>query len=276
MARPTKQGLDYFPMDVETDDKIEIIEARHGLLAFAVVIKLFQRIYKQGYFCQWNEDFSYTFSRRIGVEKEFVDKVLIDCLNYGIFNRDKYEKYSVLTSRGIQKRYKFAIGRRIGIDINDDIMITETSLMSTETELIHSETPQIKEKKIKENKSKEELIEARKIEFENLVYETDPLKYSKEMLEAFVNYWTEANRSNTKMKFELQQAFEIRKRLATWARNEKEFDRSFTKKKPVEEMISYDDLVRRFNSGETDIWDKYEVINIPGKRKPMWKLKKNE
>lgn len=254
MARPTKQGLDYFPMDVETDDKIEIIEARHGIVGFAIVIKLFQRVYKQGYYCSWNEDVSYTFSRRIGVEKEMVDRVLCDCINYGIFDKDKYEKYSVLTSRGIQKRYRFAIGRRVGVNINDDIMITETQLMSTETELFHSETPQIKEKEIKENKSKEEVIDKRKTDFEQLVYESDPLKYSKNMLEAFVNYWTETNRSKTKMRFELQPTFEIRKRLATWARNEKDFDRSFTKKKQVEELISYDDLVRRFNSGETDIW----------------------
>ena len=56
MSRPIKQGLDYFPMDVDLDEKFELLEAKHGLLGFAVIIKLFQRIYREGYFLKWNEE----------------------------------------------------------------------------------------------------------------------------------------------------------------------------------------------------------------------------
>ena len=38
-------------------------------------------------------------------------------------------------------------------------------------------------------------------------------------LEAFTDYWTALNRSKTKMKFELQQTFEISRRLKTWMNN---------------------------------------------------------
>lgn len=38
-------------------------------------------------------------------------------------------------------------------------------------------------------------------------------------LENFTDYWTELNRSKTKMKFELQQTFEISRRLKTWLNN---------------------------------------------------------
>ena len=48
MARPIKTGLDYFPMDVDTDEKFELIEAKHEIVGFGIVIKLFQRIYKSG------------------------------------------------------------------------------------------------------------------------------------------------------------------------------------------------------------------------------------
>lgn len=42
-------------------------------------------------------------------------------------------------------------------------------------------------------------------------------KYSQSMLDNFIRCWTEPNASNTKMRFELQQTFEIGRRLATWA-----------------------------------------------------------
>lgn len=48
-------------------------------------------------------------------------------------------------------------------------------------------------------------------------------KYGKEMLREFYDYWSEMNPSRTKMKFEQQPTWEVGKRLATWARNEKNY-----------------------------------------------------
>jgi hypothetical protein len=92
-------------------------------------------------------------------------------------------------------------------------------------------------------------------------------KYPKEMLRAFYNYWTELNKSGSKMKYELQQTFEVGKRLATWAGRDKtggsvlSFDN-----------ISYKELLFRFNKGETDIWEKYEPITA-GDKRSLWKIK---
>ena len=43
--------------------------------------------------------------------------------------------------------------------------------------------------------------------------------YGREMINSFYSYWSETNRSNTKMRFELQPTFEISRRLTTWANN---------------------------------------------------------
>ena len=43
------------------------------------------------------------------------------------------------------------------------------------------------------------------------------------MLKDFFGYWTEPNKSNTKLKFELQQTWSISRRLETWAKNDKTF-----------------------------------------------------
>lgn len=41
MARPRKQGLDYFPLvDIGQDDKVQFVESVHGPVGFAIVIKL--------------------------------------------------------------------------------------------------------------------------------------------------------------------------------------------------------------------------------------------
>lgn len=45
-------------------------------------------------------------------------------------------------------------------------------------------------------------------------------KYGKEMVRAFFEYWSELNKSGTKMRFEMQKTWEVGKRLATWAVNE--------------------------------------------------------
>ena len=47
--------------------------------------------------------------------------------------------------------------------------------------------------------------------------------YSVEMLEAFIDYWTEPNKSKTKLRYELQKTFDISRRLKTWSKNESKF-----------------------------------------------------
>ena len=45
--------------------------------------------------------------------------------------------------------------------------------------------------------------------------------YEPTMIRAFFNYWTEKNKSGTKMRFELEKTWETAKRLQTWASREK-------------------------------------------------------
>lgn len=49
-------------------------------------------------------------------------------------------------------------------------------------------------------------------------------KYPKEMIRAFFDYWSELNRSGTKMRFEQQPTWEIAKRLATWANKDMTYE----------------------------------------------------
>ncbi len=108
MARPLKLGLDYFPLDVMFDDSIELFEAECGLEGLAILIKLWQKIYSHGYYTDWNNDTVLLFSKKINSTKEIVNSVINTCLRRSIFNKSLYEKYNILTSSGIQKRYVIA------------------------------------------------------------------------------------------------------------------------------------------------------------------------
>ena len=46
-------------------------------------------------------------------------------------------------------------------------------------------------------------------------------KYQKEMIRSFFDYWSELNKSETKMRYELEKTWELPKRLSTWANREK-------------------------------------------------------
>ena len=125
MARPNKQGVDYFPLDVHLDDKFKFIEIKFGLEGFAIVIKLLQRIYSQGYWCKWTEDELLLFSDEIRTDCNKVEQVVNECLERDIFSKKLYEKYNILTSRGIQKRYKEIVRRRKSVEVTEEYLLID-------------------------------------------------------------------------------------------------------------------------------------------------------
>ena len=73
-------------------------------------------------------------------------------------------------------------------------------------------------------KDKEKDIDKREDKFINNVNKViKEKKYTNEETDNFVGFWTERNNSNTKMRFELQQTFDISRRLITWVKNNKEW-----------------------------------------------------
>lgn len=87
------------------------------------------------------------------------------------------------------------------------------------------------------DKDKDKDIDKRKdkfIEKVNMVIKEK--KHTNEETNNFVEFWTERNTSNTKMRFELQATFEISRRLATWVKNNKDWKIDKKVKNEREEM----------------------------------------
>lgn len=51
-------------------------------------------------------------------------------------------------------------------------------------------------------------------------------RYSREMIREFFDYWSEMNRSCTKMRFEQQPTWEVTRRLAAWASKDNQFNKN--------------------------------------------------
>lgn len=127
MARPTKQGLDYFPFDVGFfgDQKIRILKARYGADGIAVYVKLLCDVYKEGYFLPVDDwaDYVFVMSDEIGATVDKVEQIITFLCNRAmvrIFKKSELTSCSadaVITSHGIQKRYAEALkSRKKGIE----------------------------------------------------------------------------------------------------------------------------------------------------------------
>lgn len=115
MARPNKEGLDYFPLDIDIfeDEKIEAIAGEFGIKGELAVIKLLCAVYKKGYFIVWNDLTKATLLKRLpGVSKELLDQIVARLVAWEFFNEDLFNSAKVLTSENIQAVYFEAIKRR--------------------------------------------------------------------------------------------------------------------------------------------------------------------
>ena len=160
MARPCKTGLDFFSFDCVLDDKLRLIEAEFGSKGFTVVVKLWSKIYRdKGYYCEWNDDLMLLFATDevtdCGVN--LVKEIVFACIRRNIFSKELYEKYHILTSRGIQKRYAMATAERKRVDWKKEYLlidIPKNSVISADNSINPPNNPQSKGKESKRKKSK--------------------------------------------------------------------------------------------------------------------------
>ena len=124
MARPNKQGLDYFPLDVDffNDEKVEFISARFGIKGEIITLRLLCKIYRTGYYTCWNEDESTLLAKRAGegFTPSLVSEIVNELVKRGFFDETLLNRFGILTSAGIQKRYVTATSERKGIEINSE------------------------------------------------------------------------------------------------------------------------------------------------------------
>jgi hypothetical protein len=158
MTRPLKSNLPYFPLDtdIDNDDKIALIEAKHGIIGFAIIIKLYKKIYgSNGYYYDWNEETQLLFSKSIGVDFDKVNDVVNDCIKWKLFDER------------IQKTYLDATYKRKDVEIIKEYLINCISdSINRDNVRINS----IKDSKSTQSKVKESKVKESKVKHLNYIY----------------------------------------------------------------------------------------------------------
>ena len=95
MSRPQKEGIDYFSLDCQFNDKVKLIQAEFGPVGIGILIKLWQKIYgEKGYYTAWDNDVALVFAQDCKAGANVVKEVVSACLRRGIFDTDKFEQYN--------------------------------------------------------------------------------------------------------------------------------------------------------------------------------------
>lgn len=120
MARPTKKGLDYFPLDVDflSDLKVRRIIKACGKEAVHILVALLANIYRdEGYYVLWDDDLAFLVADEVGTKEGTVEELVRKAVQVKFFDKDIFDKYSVLTSKGIQNRYILATKERKKVEL---------------------------------------------------------------------------------------------------------------------------------------------------------------
>lgn len=142
MARPVKEGLDYFPFDTVLDDDVRYLQSEFGLKGFAIFVMLKMKIYRQhGYYCEWNSRVASMFCRyECGIDKQGQGTVLevVDfALKIGLFDDGMYKTHGILTSRKFQENYLNATKQR-NVEIEEAYSLINNASKSIS---IHDNSP---------------------------------------------------------------------------------------------------------------------------------------
>lgn len=121
MARPRKDGLDYFPLDVNflSDLKIKKIIRAYGAQAVAVVMSVLTTVYRDnGYYATYDDDLIFIIADELKLEDSYVKNVIEKLIEVDFLSKEQKEKNNILTSIGIQERYLKACERRVKTTLN--------------------------------------------------------------------------------------------------------------------------------------------------------------
>ena len=114
MARPQKEGLDYFPLDVDffSDTKIRILQGAYGNDGIALYMYLLTKIYKNGYYLAINEDVLELAAADVGISLDSTRQIVAYLAKRSLFDYTLFSSVTVLTSPGIQRRFQLGVRTR--------------------------------------------------------------------------------------------------------------------------------------------------------------------
>jgi len=156
MARPQKDGLDYFPHDTDatTDPKLEPAIMMYGAAAYAFYFVHLEYCYRSADLsidisaAETGSEMRAVIQQKLRISADEYEKILQSLLRHGAFDSETYQKTGKLTSTGIHKRAEKVLEKRA-----KEASRYSKSISAAETS---PETRQIKEEKSKVKQRREE------------------------------------------------------------------------------------------------------------------------
>jgi hypothetical protein len=227
MARPERNSVDYFPFLCEEGNKMFYLEETYGNDGFATFVKLLRELAKTEYhYLNLSKPSTLMYlSAKCKVQKVVLEAIINDLADLGKFDAVLWKENNVIWCQDFIDSVQDAYKKRNNNCITYEGLITLLdSLGIRKLTKVTSKEPVNTQRKEKESKVEEikEKYDARKLKFSSSL---EPfLKiYGKDLLNDFYKYWTEPNKTKTKFRQELEKTWDLERRLATWAKNDKNF-----------------------------------------------------
>lgn len=247
----------YFPHDANArnDEKILAVRMKYGMEGYGIYFTLIEKLLESTDYTLLKDYNTIAFELRVGAEKV---KSIVE--EFGLFQftecgklfyseslksrmdplEELREKRREAGRKGAEKRWEKELEEgKVKQKIASAIK-TDSKAMANASEINgRVEYSKVNTKEILSSESikKAESLEARKAEQRKKLDAAKAAtskrqkefynslrpyveRYGKDMIRAFYDYWTEPNRSGSKMKFELQRTWDLALRLGTWANRE--------------------------------------------------------
>ena len=203
----------YFSHDsnARNDQRLMKVRMKYGMEGYGIYFGIIEIMRENSNYIIYESDIE-SIAYDLRVEAEHIKDILY---NYWLFEigRDGNKEEAYFFSKSLKRRMEHMdekkkkrqeAGRLGGI---------------ASAKVKHKVTDAKAVKKSKVNKTKENEINKRYDKFEDDVRSYQSL-FGEDTVEEFINYWTEENKSGTKMKFEMQPTWDTKRRIQRWAGND--------------------------------------------------------
>lgn len=145
MARPIRMGLGYFPLDTDflDDRKMQRLSQKYGCHGVMTYVTLLCEIYKtHGYYIPYSDDLCFDIGFTLHLDEVLIRECIDFCTQIHLFDKDLLTAKQVLTSRGIQMRFREISKRSVfRIDPELEVSAGQTGVSVATTAVHTTETP---------------------------------------------------------------------------------------------------------------------------------------
>lgn len=176
---------------------------RKGAAAYGVYWYILEELYESGGKMLFEE--IEPISKVLCVRKDFVVSII---KSFSLFQYDSESFWSDEVIEQIEKRQKIKDKRK---EAANKRWVSEKNIIVPEKEKEVESSPIVKPTRV----NKEQEMKSREREFYNVLV---PFvnTYGREMIREFFDYWSEPNKSHSKMRFEHERTWDLTRRLQTW------------------------------------------------------------